>query len=213
VAEAGRRFGLDAAGLSRAVHATTGASAFRPAVWVVECSEQLRAQLVQQLRQGWEIRAEAWPLADLGSVPEGIIVSTYFHYREVRAGLPRRLKQVHFARMHYDAGRVADMVAAAPAAAELLICNADPLLTPLILAEACAALPPARAVRAVAPADAAAALDAGAAAAVLFTPATWDALDARRRASPLAAPLPLLLDRADLADLARLLGWRVRATT
>ncbi len=202
------RFGLAPDELARALAALEPAGASD--AWVLECSETLREDLVRQLGERWCVRARGWPVERAAQTPSGVVVGTYFHYKEVRAALCDRLEDVHFVPMRYDAEHVA-RIAQAASAAELLICNGDPLLTPVIRAEACSALSPGTEVRGIDQREAARQLGAAQGPPILFAPGTWDALGPAQREHPRAFPLRIRIVETDLTALGRAAGWRPAA--
>ena len=97
--EARDRFGV---GPGRVIEALEQANEHRalPPVWVVECSRPLAAELAQQIASTWEVDARPWSLDDVASIPEGVVVGSYFHYRELRAALAPRRSELGFVAIH-----------------------------------------------------------------------------------------------------------------
>lgn len=96
LAEAEHRYGLTGSEVVRRV--AMQANRRPPAVWVGECSRTLGAMLAEQLKSRWLVAASPFDLA--GETPaEGVIVSTYFHYNELRAALEHRAADLSFVRI------------------------------------------------------------------------------------------------------------------
>jgi GntR family transcriptional regulator len=65
-------------------------------VHVVECSATQSADLAAQLARRWRVRAIPWVLGRPAPPGPGPVVATYFHYAEIRAAWPERMRDVHF---------------------------------------------------------------------------------------------------------------------
>jgi DNA-binding transcriptional regulator YhcF (GntR family) len=99
VREARRRHGLGVDGLLDLLgkrRETTTRSAAGSIVHVVECSATQSADLAAQLARRWRIHAIPWPLGRPAPPGPGPVVATYFHYAEIRAAWPKRMRDVHF---------------------------------------------------------------------------------------------------------------------
>jgi DNA-binding transcriptional regulator YhcF (GntR family) len=96
LAEAERRYGLSGSDVVRRVARLAGRRP--PVVWVGECSRTLGTMLAEQLRSRWAVTASPFDLADEPPAA-GIVVSTYFHYNELRVALERRAADLSFVRI------------------------------------------------------------------------------------------------------------------
>ena len=65
-------------------------------VHVVECSATQSADLAAQLAARWRVQAIPWLLGQTPPPGPGPVVATYFHYGEIRAAWPSRMRDVHF---------------------------------------------------------------------------------------------------------------------
>lgn len=74
----------------------------RQIVTVVECNMPQAKDYARQLESTWAISAVGWSLDTPGDPPPGPIVSTFFHYNEVRARWPERLDDIHFVAVQPD---------------------------------------------------------------------------------------------------------------
>jgi DNA-binding transcriptional regulator YhcF (GntR family) len=103
MAEAERRFGFTAAEFARRAASLVDREPARVAV--AECSRTLGSMLAQELRATWLVEATPFVLGAAGATPEqGAIVSTYFHYNEVRQALSDRAADLSFVRMRLSSG-------------------------------------------------------------------------------------------------------------
>ena len=104
VAEARRTHGLEPQAFADAIraHRDEGASD-RPSVYVIECSAWQCEAHVEELRATYDLDARVWPLGHGDAPPgDGVLLSTFFHYNDVRRKWPRRLKDVHFLTIGID---------------------------------------------------------------------------------------------------------------
>ncbi|MFT7485892.1 MAG: DNA-binding transcriptional regulator YhcF (GntR family) [Candidatus Paceibacteria bacterium] len=74
----------------------------RPAVTVVECNAWQCESHVQEMSAAWEVDASSWPLTNTGEPAGDAVVSTYFHYNDVRRRWPHLLRQVIFLTVQVD---------------------------------------------------------------------------------------------------------------
>ncbi len=96
------QFGLEpAAFAARIADVARGSGNDRP-VWVVECSDWLAAELASQVTDTLQLDARPWRVQRMGSVPEGLIVSTYYHVREVREATAQRIPAPVFLPVQLD---------------------------------------------------------------------------------------------------------------
>ena len=204
--EASRRFGLAPEELADALTARQPAPrSTRPTVHVVECSEwQCRAH-AGEVEARFHVDALPWALDREAAPPDGPVISTYFHYNDIRRMWPRRLGQVHFITIYPDPalrGRLAG-------ARRVIVCERDTSTAEVVAADL-AALFGSRAVEIeprVVPDDPAAALDSNDGPPVLFAPRMWAALPEEARTHPRALELRYVLDESELREMGRALGW------
>lgn len=74
----------------------------RQIVTVVECNMPQAKDYARQLESTWAISAVAWSLDTPGDPLPGPIVSTFFHYNDVRARWPERVDNIHFVAVQPD---------------------------------------------------------------------------------------------------------------
>jgi len=211
--EASRRFGLAPAALAAALTASQSAPRPKgPTVHIVECSEWQCRSHAGELAARFHVDALPWTLDREAEPPDGPVISTYFHYNDIRRMWPRRLGQVHFITIAPDPSlsrRLAE-------ARRVMVCERDASTAEAVAADM-AALFGSRAVEIearVVPGDPAAALDSDDGPPVLFAPRVWAALPEEARSHPRALELRYVLDEAELTEMGRALGWEpVRAKT
>ena len=92
--EAKARFGVDVAGFVEGPVDKLSEAA--ETVSVVECNNTQCVELAEQLSARLDARVVAWSLHNTGEPPPGPIVSTYFHFAEVRERWPGRLADMSF---------------------------------------------------------------------------------------------------------------------
>ena len=76
--------------------------AVQPTVTVVECNMPQAEDYARQIESAWAISVTPWVLDATGEPPPGPIVSTFFHYNDVRARWPERLDDIHFVTVQPD---------------------------------------------------------------------------------------------------------------
>ncbi|MEM7201186.1 MAG: GntR family transcriptional regulator [Planctomycetota bacterium] len=206
--EARERFGLSPTGLAAALGEREGFATDRaPPIWVVECSAWQADAHAAEIAAWFHVDARSWPLAD-AEPPPGTVVSTYFHYNDVRVRWPRRLGEVRFLTIHPDprlrealAGKRRAIVLERDAAtAEAVIADLVGLLGGAIRIEPWIDRNPARALAA-----------ARGRAPVLCPPRVWAELDTAARESTRVLELRYLLERTELEAMARDEGWQPAA--
>jgi GntR family transcriptional regulator len=213
LSEASRRFGLAPADLAAALTARQAAlRSKRPTVHVVECSEwQCRAH-AGEVEARFHVDARPWALDREAEPPDGPVISTYFHYNDIRRRWPRRLGQVRFITIYPDPALRGPLAKAR----RVIVCERDASTAEAVAADL-AALFGSRAVEIesrVVPGDPAAVLDSNDGPPVLFAPRTWAALSKAARSHPRALELRYVLDEGELLETGRTLGWEpVKART
>ena len=214
VDEARRTHGLSSAELAGAIGAREErSSSALPVVYVVECSEWQCRTHAGELRERYALDARPWPL-DQGTAPPegGVVLSTFFHYNDVRRAWPRRLRDVHFVTIALAQGLEAELDAlrGQRARLEVGIVERDAITAENVAADVSALLP--RGLYAIHartiddPVEALEALGDGEAA--LFAPRVWGTLSEEQRAHPRALEARYAFDAEELDQVARTLGWR-----
>lgn len=67
-----------------------------PSVYVVECSEPQSVYMAQQVMERWHVEALPWPISRDVPASEFPILSTYFHFNDIRRRWPRAAGRMHF---------------------------------------------------------------------------------------------------------------------
>ncbi len=208
VDEAARLYGANAADLASALREleSSDADARLPTVWVVECSSWQAEGHAREVRERFAVEVQAWVIAD-GEPPEGTVLSSYFHYNDVRRLWPRRLRGVHFCGIHPDPAltkRLAD-------ATRLIVTERDASTAEAVTADLVALLAPRCVQIDVRVADdPAATLDTRAHTPVVYAPRIWAELDETSRRDPRAIELRYVFDTEELDQLAATLQWKSR---
>lgn len=222
MAEAERRFGLTGAEFARRIAALVERDP--SPVWVGECSHTLGAMLAGEIRSRWLV--EATPFVLNGAPPEDVaIVSTYFHYNELRRALADRPSDLSFVRIRPSPtfyGQVANALETA-GTRRIGLLETDASLAHNVKAdlvqwfgadleiEIRIAGSPGGAAAEPGSTDGAAAepasLDDGV---WIVSPQNWDRLAPDARARPNVLPLRYEIESQDLERLGRERGWRAR---
>jgi len=95
-------FGLSPSELATAIATHLETEPSQPVVYVVECSEWQCASHARELMAAWNVEARIWPLSQDEAPPDGVVVSTYFHYNDIRCQWPHRLEAVRFITIRPD---------------------------------------------------------------------------------------------------------------
>ena len=210
--QAAERFGLNAEDVQRRLaHINSGALTGDELVCVVECSEAQSEDLAQQLQSRWRVRAEPWSLERPGEPAKGaVILSTYFHYNDIRSRWPHRFADVRFTTIRPDpslgerlrarsSGRIVDV----------LLCEREESMARNIAADLAAVLPSTefrvRTHVTDRPSDALEA--AGRHQPVLFAPRVWGALSDADRGDPRALAVRYVFDAAELGRIGSEMNW------
>jgi DNA-binding transcriptional regulator YhcF (GntR family) len=93
------RFGAGIEDLIGAIRRGRPAPAGPPSVWVVECSAALADSLADQVGRWWAVEAKSWLVSRAAEIPSGVVLSTYFHFDELRRLLPARAPDLEVARI------------------------------------------------------------------------------------------------------------------
>ncbi|MCP3918825.1 MAG: GntR family transcriptional regulator [bacterium] len=188
-----------------------------PLVHVVECSAWQCAAHVRELKARFDVEACAWPLEEGTAPPEGgVVLSTFFHYNDVRRAWPERLRDVRFLTIVPDPALVTqlDVIRGDRRRLRAWVVERDQVTAENVAADVSVALPAARyelAARAAEePAEVLRAI--GEDEVALFAPRIWSALSEDQRGHPRALEARYVFDGADLENLAVDLGWRRAAS-
>ena len=204
--EASERFGLGPGELAAAL--TRGSSTpepERPTVHIVECSEWQCLSLAREVAARFRVDALPWPLDRETEPPEGPVISTYFHYNDVRRMWPRRLARFHFMTIYPDP-KLRERLSRAR---RVILCERDESTAEAVAADL-AALFGDRAVQVeqrVVDDPSAAMPRSRSGPPVLFSPRVWAALPEKVRAHPRAVELRYVPDNEELQALGSALRW------
>lgn len=214
LAEAERRFGLTPTGFAERLLVLEASEP--PEVRVAECSRSLASMLAEQLRTRWRVRAEACRLDELP--PAGVVVSTYFHYNELRDALEERISDLSFVRIRPSESFFQEMERAVGGEAHgrrVVLLETDGSLAHNVGADlvrrfgaglrieirVTGRAETAGEVVGIDPGDAAGAV-------VVVSPQNWDRLDEATRARPNVLPLRYEIETTDLERLGPARSWR-----
>ena len=204
--EAAERFDLDSEGLATALAGSAGAiEAEPPVVHIVECSEWQCVSLGREIASRFDVDALPWPLDRGTEPPEGPVISTFFHYNDVRRMWPRRLGRVHFMSITPDPALV-DLLAGVP---EVLVCEHDESTAAALVADLTALLGE-REIRIeqwLVTDPATTTLNSPGGPPVLFPPRLWASLPESVRSHPRAVELRYIPDSRELQAIGQELGW------
>lgn len=194
------RYGAGPADLADEILCLSRRSQRSVPVWVLECSATLREALASRIRERLPLEVEGWDVDDAARVPEGAIVSTYYHFNQVRKELPHRLTDLHFVAFRFDPRFVLEVVG--EEYDQVVVCARDPALAAVIASEVRGRLPEKLTVRGVSSEFPGVLLE-GQGPPVLFTPPLWDRLSVEERESPRGFCLGIEIDEPDLERLAQ----------
>jgi len=205
--EATERFDLDPEELAAALARTADTpDAEQPVVHIVECSEWQCRSLARQIASRFDVDARPWPL-DLGTEPPaGPVISTYFHYNDLRRMWPRRLGRVHFMTISPDPA----LVSVLAGVRRVLVCEHD-ASTAEALAADLEALLGEREVRIeqwLVTDPATTTLGSRKGPPVLFPPRVWADLPESVRSHPRAVELRYIPDSRELLAIGQELDWQ-----
>lgn len=210
LAEAEELFGADVDQVARLLEAQRAPAQPRPPlpVWVVECSVSLSIELADQLARRWGVDARGWPLDRIDSVPEGPVLTSHFHARQVRGALEARnaVRVVEGVGVQLDPVRVAALLRKAGPVRRLVLCERDPDSAHGIADDLRRLAGPEVEIVVVVPDDPNEALELGASdSPVVFSHGSWDGLDHERVHEPWVHRLPVRFNPTEdpvLRDLA-----------
>jgi hypothetical protein len=173
-------------------------------LWVVECSATLSQNLARYLVRRWGVDARGWPLDHIESIPDGPVLGTYFHAREIRERLADRhaADRLAFVSVQLDPVGLADALEPSAGITTLVFCERDEESAHDVAADLRWHLPegveidvvvthrPASLLTRVAPGTQ-----------VMLSPGSWDGLTAHQRARAGVHCLPVRVKPAEDGEL------------
>jgi DNA-binding transcriptional regulator YhcF (GntR family) len=182
-----------------------------PAIYMMECTEAQASALAGEIRERWGVETHGWALDRPGEPPPGLLISTFFHFQEMRSRWPGRLGDLHFVAIYPDpdlADRIRTRVGGTPE--RVLVCESEESMAENVAADLSAVLRPCgvRAEPCViqdtrTPLEL---LEGGAI--CLFAPRIWGAVPTDVRDHPGAFEARYRIRPADLDALGSLIGAR-----
>ena len=140
--------------------------------------------------------------------PAGTVVSTYFHYNDIRRLWPQRLREVRFVTIAPDRS-LGERIDRIGGIRSVWVCERDAATAENVAADVSTVLPADRfAIKPVVieqPAQTLARCNDETVA--LFAPRFWASLDEADRLNPRALEARYVIDESELDELARALGW------
>ena len=206
-AEAARRYGLGPADLLAALGTRVArADAEGPVVYVVECSTWQCASHAREIESRFQVEARPWPLFRSGEPPAGPILSTYFHYNDIRRRWPRRLPRIHFLTIYPDP----EIRERLRGRRRIVVCELDAATTDAVAADLSALLPEGgtKVEPMVVETPSQISLRSKNGPPILFAPRVWAKLPEKMRRHPRAIEIRYVLDGSELTQLAGKLQWR-----
>ena len=182
-------------------------------VYVAECSDTQSADLAAQLMERWQVAALPWRV-DRPAPPGGHpILSTFFHFNDVRARWAARLDDVHFMAIAPDPSLGERLrrhaVRRTGKRITVVLCEREEGMLRNILADLSRVLPPGhfdlQTRRVTAPARWLAARRSPEP--VLFSPRLWGELPPEIRSDPRAHEVRFVFEPKDLDAIGTTLGW------
>ena len=212
IEEAREVHGLSIDELSRLLHERgDGGRKDRPTVYLVECSQPQCEDLARQLENQFIVQAHPWRLDRPEPPAEGIVVSTFFHYNDLRRQWPKRLPEVHFVAIQPDPtiGSRLDGSAGSNRPINVLLCEREETMADNIEADLSRALPRDRfRITSRITDQPGSVLGEAGECLVLFSPRVWGDLTNKQRAHRRARELRYVFEPKSLAALADELGWQ-----
>ncbi len=203
--EAAERFGASPTDLARELtRFEERTSDERPRVWIVECSAWQCACHGREITDAYDVDARTWLLDRAGEPTAGTVLSTYFHYNDLRRLWPRRLSSVQFLTIHPDpalAGRLSGVD-------RVIVAERDASTVEAITADLLALFDEREIDFApFVSDDPASALKRESTTPILFAPRVWANLSEKQREHPCAIELRYVFDHTELSELAGVLNW------
>ena len=215
--QARRRFGLNSVQLSVLLRDPPDGSCAAQEehrATFVECNALQASDYAAQVKSRWSVQVRPWSLESSGDPPPGLLVSTYFHFNEVRARWPRRHADMRFVPVHLDHSLLDSLTVRSDRTRPVRVVLAEQKddRARQILGDLMGLLPTKRfsvAVQIVKqPGSPLARAKHGPF--VLFAPRLWSMLTDQQRSHPRAVQLRYVIEAAALSGLARELGWQER---
>jgi GntR family transcriptional regulator len=204
-------YGADLKTIIAALHRSAEDVGERPPVWIVECSKALALALAEQITMRWGVEARPWLVDRVREVPPGAIVSTYFHFNDLRHALPDRLVDLEFVHIRPSAA-VLDVVRnrlRQVPGHRVQVLETDAAFAHGLLADLHHYLGTDVVIDLQIPSDPAAFLRQRTGRdPVLVSPKNWDRLDQSLRRRSHVYELAYVADESDLKRAAQHLGWR-----
>jgi hypothetical protein len=203
--EAARRLGATPAELAAALgRLATRAPQDRPRAWIVECSDWQCECHARELNDAYDVDARPWPLDSDEEPPAGSILSTYFHYNDLRRLWPRRLASVRFLTIYPDPHLARRLTRVE----RVVVAERDTSTIEAVTADLLALFDGSELeIEPFVSDDPASRLEFEDTIPVLFTPRVWSTLTETTRAHPCAVELRYVFDHRELSELADALGW------
>lgn len=205
--EARQEHGLRAEELAGLVAARAGRG--RPGVALIECNAWQCAAHAHELAERWELDVKPWPLSQEAEPQAEILVSTYFHYNDIRRRWPHLLKRVKFLTVCIDETVVSWLQGVGSA----VVVERDLPTAEAVAADLAAALGPGIQLRTLVTEDPAAAIAQDASEHILCSPRVWSDLDEGTRSRKECAVVRYRFDDLEREALARELAWRRTRTS
>lgn len=169
-------------------------------LWVVECSATLSRSLALYLVQRWEVDARGWPLDHIESLPDGPVLGTYFHAREIIERLADRhaADRLAFVSVQLDPVGLAAAFEPSDEITALVFCERDEESAHDIAADLRQHLPAGVEIHIVVtrrPESLLTRVDSGTK--VMLSPGSWDGLTADQRARAGVHCLPVRVNPAE----------------
>lgn len=210
VREARESFGLSPHELVLRLEATTSRSGPQ-GIYMMECTAAQASAHAAEIRERWGVETRGWALSRAGEPPPGLLISTFFHFQEVRHRWPGRLGDLHFVAIQPDPelpDRIRARVGGTPE--RVWVCDSDRAMAQNMAGDLGAVLGPSGirpepcVITVTQPP-----LDLLRDGSIcLFAPRIWGALAGRVRRHPRALEARYRIRQADLDALGSLIGAR-----
>ena len=179
---------------------------------VVECNHYQASTLAEQVAARWDVRATPRVLSELDELPPAPVVSTLFHFEELRDRWPRRAGEVRFLPLVTDpalAREVERRVAAGRTRRLTILSSRDHLESENLSRSLYPLLPPGEYEHVLATPDEGTVVQHAERTdgVVLVAPRLWDGTPPAARAHPAVVPIDYRFDAVDLEMLGLGLGW------
>lgn len=181
----------------------------RPSVVVIECNTwQCRAH-ANELEAVWHVDAKPWALSETGE-PEGeTLVTTYFHYNDIRRRWPHLLGRMKFVTVHIDE-RVLSLL---QSVSKATLIETDEPTAQAVEADLRSALDHPIELEILVSDNPARAIEESKGELVLCPPRVWSSLSEQERALDHCIAVNYLFDESELSRLAQELAWQPSTET